>query len=123
MNKVKIVLWIIFSLFIVINFFENRDFFQTKQGLMINFVFKKTPTPELHNVIYFVICFFTGILLAYFSSLFDRFRCNKMIRYLNSANDAYLEMISALKNEVESLKGGNGEPMPKSDAESTSDVN
>ncbi|MFO7556383.1 MAG: hypothetical protein R6W88_14380 [Desulfobacterales bacterium] len=106
MKKVKIALSIIFLGFIAIIFFSNKDYFLAKQGLQIKlFVTEPFQIKELPNAIYFLVFFLTGFLIAYFISLSERFKSNKKIKILNSAATSQLEEISALKKEVDSLRG------------------
>lgn len=106
MKKMKIALWIIFLGFIAIIFFSNKDYFLAKQGLQIKlFVAEPFQIKELPNAIYFLVFFLAGFLIAYFISLSERFKSNKKIKNLNAAATSQLEEISALKREVNSLKG------------------
>ena len=106
MKKVKIVLWIIFVGFLAIVFFSNKDYFLAKQGIQVNLLFTEPfQIKELSNAIYFLIFFLAGFLIAYFISLSERFKSKKTIKNLNVAATSQLEEISALKKEIESLKG------------------
>ena len=106
MKKVKIVLWIIFLGFIAIIFFSNKDYFLVKQGIQINFPFTEPfHIKELPNVVYFLVFFLGGFLIAYFISLSERFKSKKTIKNLKAAATSQLEEISVLKKEVDSLKG------------------
>lgn len=106
MKKFKIVLWIIFFGLMAIVFFSNKDYFLAKQGIQINFPFNEPfQIQELPNAIYFLVFFLAGFLVAYFISLSERFKSKKTIKNLNAAATSQLEEISALKKEVDSLKG------------------
>ncbi|MBU1161828.1 MAG: LapA family protein [Proteobacteria bacterium] len=106
MKKVKIVLWTIFLGFIAIIFFSNKDYFLVKQGIQINLPFTEPfQIKELPNVVYFLIFFLAGFLIAYFISLSERFKSKKAIKNLNAAATSQLEEISILKKEINSLKG------------------
>ena len=105
MKKVKIALWIIFLGFIAIIFFSNKDYFLAKQGIQINLFFREAfQIKELPNVVYFLIFFLAGFLIAYFISLSERFKSKKTIKNLNAAATSQLEEISVLKKEMDSLK-------------------
>lgn len=106
MKRTKLVLWIIILGFVALIIFQNKEFFLRKQSLGINLYFVNYHTPELHNAIIFLACFMAGVIVAYFFSLSERFKSNKMIKDLNSSVDSHLETISALKSELESLKKG-----------------
>lgn len=106
MKKVKLALWIIFVGFLAIVFFSNKDYFLAKQGIQVNLLFTEPfQIKELPNAIYFLIFFLAGFLIAYFISLSERFKSKKTIKNLNAAATSQLEEISALKKEIDSLKG------------------
>ena len=105
MKKVKIALWVIFLGLIAIIFFSNKDYFMAKHGLQINlYVTEPFYIQELPNVIYFLVFFLAGFLIAYFISLSERFKSKKTVKNLNAAATSQLQEISALKKEVDSLK-------------------
>ena len=105
MKKFKLALWVIFLGLIAIIFFSNKDYFMAKQGFQID-LFYTEPflIQELPNVIYFLIFFLAGFLIAYFISLSERFKSKKTIKNLNAAATSQLEEISVLKKEIDSLK-------------------
>ena len=110
MKKLKIVLWLIIIGFIAILFFSNQDYFLAKQGLQMNLLFGEPfHKAEMPNVIFFLVFFLAGFLVAYFISLSDRFKSKKTVKNLNAAATSQLEEIAALKKEVESLQGGSSD--------------
>jgi len=123
MKKFKIALGVIIVGFFVIIFFSNKDYFMAKQGLKIDLlVGEPYHLKDLPNAFYFLIFFLIGFLIAYFTSLFDRFKSKKKIKTLNTAATDQLKEISALKKEMESLKGpgyGYSKPPEEQDAMST----
>ena len=123
MKKFKIALGVIIVGFFAIIFFSNKDYFMAKQGLKIDLlVGDPYHLKDLPNAFYFLIFFLVGFLIAYFTSLFDRFKSKKKIKTLNTAATDKLKEISALKKEVESLKGpgyGYSKPPEEQDAMST----
>jgi uncharacterized integral membrane protein len=107
MKKVKIALWVILLGLIALIFFSNKDYFMAKHGMQINlFVTEPFYIQELPNVIYFLVFFLAGFLIAYFISLSERFKSKKTIKNLNAATTSQLQEISVLKKEVDSLKSG-----------------
>jgi hypothetical protein len=77
-----------------------------KHGMQINlFVTEPFYIQELPNVIYFLVFFLAGFLIAYFISLSERFKSKKTIKNLKAATTSQLQEISALKKEIDSLKG------------------
>jgi len=123
MKKFKIALGVIIVGFFAIIFFSNKDYFMAQQGLKIDLlVGDPYHLKDLPNAFYFLIFFLVGFLIAYFTSLFDRFKSKKKIKTLNTAATDQLKEISALKKEVESLKGpgyGYSKPPEEQDAMST----
>jgi uncharacterized integral membrane protein len=105
MKKFKLALWVIFLGLIAIIFFSNKDYFMAKQGFQIDLFYTEPfQIQELPNVIYFLIFFLAGFLIAYFISLSERFKSKKTIKNLNAAATSQLEEISVLKKEIDSLK-------------------
>lgn len=107
MKKAKVALWIIFLGFIAIIFFSNKNyFFYTKQSMQILVPFAEPyKFKEMPNAVYFLVFFLAGFLIAYIISLSERFKSKKKIKNLNAAATSQLEEISALKKELDSLKG------------------
>jgi len=106
MKKVKIVLWIILLGFLAIIFYSNQDYFLAKQSIQIKIPHIATKSfKELPNVVYFLVFFVIGFLVAYFFSLSERFKSKKTIKNLNTAATSQLQEISTLKKELDSLKG------------------
>jgi uncharacterized integral membrane protein len=107
MKKVKIVIWIIIIGFLAIIFFSNKDYFLAKQSLQIKIPHIAAKSfKELPNVVYFLVFFVIGFLVAYFLSLSERFKSKKTIKNLNTAATSQLQEISDLKKEMDSLRGG-----------------
>ncbi len=107
MKKVKIVLWIILLGIIAIIFLSNKEyFFQDKNSIQIILPYIVTyKFKEMPNVVYFLVFFVIGFLIAYFLSLSERFKSSKTIKNLNAAATSQLQEISTLKKEMDSLKG------------------
>ena len=103
MKKLKIVLYIIVVAFIVLVFFQNKDFFIAKQGLNLNLYFTDAyQSPELPLVVWFLITLFIGLLVAYFFGLKERFKLKKIIKGLKAKIDTQMEMITQIRSELES---------------------
>lgn len=107
MKKAKIVFWVILIAFIALLAYQNWDFFMSTHRLRVNFLVRKFQTPELQNVVLFLIFFFAGLLIAYFFSLFDRFKSKKTIKNLTAALEENEKITASLKTEIEALKTGN----------------
>ena len=61
---------------------------------------------------------FAGVI-AYFFSLYDRFKSKKTIKNLNAATASQLEELAALKGELEALRGASSGGSAASEAQST----
>ena len=105
MKKAKIAFWLILIGFLVLLGYQNYDFFMAQHGLRINLLFVQYDTPQLQNAILFLIFFFTGFLISYFITLFERFKSKNMIKTLNTALDMNQKQLDELKKEVLLLKG------------------
>ena len=106
MKKFKYVLWAIFFALIGLLVFQNKPFFLTKYSLGINLGFYENVTPEVYNLIIIAAFFFCGMLIAYGTSLIERYRAKKTIKLLQSTIDASSQTIAELKKEVDALKVG-----------------
>ncbi|MBW1867315.1 MAG: hypothetical protein JRI38_06180 [Deltaproteobacteria bacterium] len=105
MKKIKIALWVIIFAFIGLVMYQNRVFFMAKQSFNINLYFIDSyETPEIYNAILFFAFFAVGLLVAYFFSLFSKFKSNKIIKDLKSSVTSSMQQMSVLKQELDSLK-------------------
>ena len=119
MKKVKIAFWIIIISFIGILIYSNKDFFLAKQALSLKLPFLVPyHSPELAIAIFFLAFFLSGFLIAYFFSLYDRFKSKKTIKNLNAAAAARQTESSALKSELETLKVGSPDSAEASKSQS-----
>ncbi|MFW6334441.1 MAG: LapA family protein, partial [Desulfosalsimonas sp.] len=83
MKKVKYMLVVIILGLVALAVYQNKGFFIEKQSLGINLYFFDYQGPELPNGIYYLAVFLIGVLIAYFSTLPQKFRSRKTIRQLN----------------------------------------
>ncbi|MBW2591890.1 MAG: hypothetical protein JRE58_02610 [Deltaproteobacteria bacterium] len=105
MKKIKIALWVIIFAFIGLVMYQNRVFFMAKQSFNINLYFiDNYETTEIYNAILFFAFFAVGLLVAYFFSLFSKFKSNKIIKDLKSSVTSSMQQMSVLKQELDSLK-------------------
>ena len=120
MKKAKIVFWIIIVAFTAVFIYQNKIFFMAKQSLSLKLPFLKIyHTPELPLAVIFLVFFLTGFLIAYFFSLYDRFKSKKTIRNLNTAAASQLEELATLKGELDALRGAPSGQSTESEAQST----
>lgn len=82
MKKVKLAFWLILLGLLGVVGWQNRPFFLDKQGIGIDYFFGNIYIPELQIALYFLIFFLAGLLIAYFSSLSERFVARRTIRKL-----------------------------------------
>ncbi len=106
MKKVKIGFWVVIIGFVVIVLYQNQDFFLGRQSLGINLLFADYKTPAIYNLVLFFICFIAGLLLGSYFLVMDRLKFTRRIKMLNTENDSQRKQISALQNEIGSIKGG-----------------
>mgnify|MGYP006283392331 FL=1 len=113
MKKVKIGLWLIAIAFLVLVGFQNKAFFLQKHRFDLNlWVTSPYETPEVYNAVLFVGCFLVGLVIAYLSGLFERYKTNKTIKQLTkTANERQAE-VEQLKAEVQALKNVPDETLP-----------
>lgn len=104
MKKFKYVLWALLIGFLGLLVYQNQLVFLSKHSLDINLGFTRYQIPELYSIVMIAAFFFVGMLLAYATSLFERFRARKQIRSLKQTVDAYTGTIATLKQEVAALK-------------------
>lgn len=119
MKKAKIVFWIIILVFTAVFVVQNKLFFMATQSLSLKLPFLKIyHTPELPHAVLFLVFFMAGFLIAYFFSLYDRFKAKKTIKNLNAAAAGQLEELAALKSELESFRRASSGPGTESQAQS-----
>ena len=106
MKKAKIAFWLILIGFIALIAYQNWDFFMSEHRFRLNlFVTEEFSTPKLQNAILFLFFFFSGLLIAYFITLFERFKSKKTIKMLTAALEMSRKELDALKKEILLLKG------------------
>jgi uncharacterized membrane protein YciS (DUF1049 family) len=109
MKKLKIILWVIIVAFIALVFFQNRDFFISKQGLILNLYFTNAyQSPKLPLIVWFLATLMIGFLISYLFGLTERFKLKKVIKGLKAKTDTQMEMITKIRSELESRTG----PLP-----------
>ncbi|MDX9787588.1 MAG: hypothetical protein RBT11_12460 [Desulfobacterales bacterium] len=102
MKKVKIALWLILIVVIVLLFFQNKEFFKEPQSFVFNpYITSPYTSPALPHAVWFLGCFMVGLLIAYFFSLMQRFKSNRIIKDLRAKNESLLDLISQLRKELE----------------------
>ena len=108
MKKIKIAFWGIILALVAVFGYQNWDFLKAKQILLfkVPFLQQAWHTPELPHAVLFLVFFLTGFLIAYFTSLYERFKTKKTIKNLNAAATSQLEELVSLKQELESLRKG-----------------
>jgi hypothetical protein len=113
MKNLRFVLWILLLLCLTVPMFQNQEVIMTKNSYRLNLlVVDEYRTPELPNAIVFLVFFFTGVLVTYFSSLRDRFKAHKTIRGMNQALVSQKAEIEALQRQVVDLKPESPGPAP-----------
>jgi len=120
MKKVKIVFWVIVLVFAAVFVYQNKIFFMAKQSLSLKLPFLEVyHTPELPHAVIFLVFFLIGFLIAYFFSLYERFKSKKTIKNLNTTTASQFEELEALKGELESLRSASSGGSTESQAQDT----
>lgn len=105
MKKFKYIIWALVLVLLGIVGYQNQEFFLYRNRISLNLgVIAPYTSPEIYNAVLFLGCFVVGFLVAYFSSLFDRFRSNKNIRQLNATIEAQKQQIDSLTSELAQTK-------------------
>jgi hypothetical protein len=101
MKKGKFVLWLLILGFIALVTFQNEDYFlNATRSLRLNlWVAPEYQTPNLPLVVYHLVFFLFGLLVAFGFSLSTRFRAHKAIKRLTVSVDSQQKELAALKNE------------------------
>jgi uncharacterized integral membrane protein len=110
MKKVKIVVLLVILGLIALIGVQNRDFILVTQQFSINLLFFNYQSPEIPNFALLIAFFMAGLLLAYFSSLMERFRARRVIKDLTGQVNAGREKSEALEKELAGLKAIPKEP-------------
>jgi hypothetical protein len=105
MKKVKIGFWLIFIAFLLLLGYQNKAFFLQRHSFDLNlWVTAPYHSPEIYNAVLFAGCFLAGLIIAYLSGLFERFKANKVCKQLGKTVDDQKNELSQLKSEVEAFK-------------------
>jgi Ni/Fe-hydrogenase subunit HybB-like protein len=104
MKKVKFAFWLIILALFGLLVYQNQSYFLTKHSLEINLYFTSGRTLPFHNLVIIVAFFGFGLLIAYTSSLFERFRANKTIKKLRADAQSLQGTIDQMRADVEALK-------------------
>jgi hypothetical protein len=105
MKKVKIAFWLIFIAFLLLLGYQNKAFFLQRHSFDLNlWVTAPYHSPEIYNAVLFAGCFLAGLIIAYLSGLFERFKANKVCKQLGKTVDDQRNELSQLKSEVEAFK-------------------
>ena len=121
MKKGKFVLWLLILGFIALVTFQNEDYFlNTTRSLRLNlWVAPEYQTPNLPLVVYHLVFFVFGFLVAFGFSMSTRFRARKAIKRLSVNVDSQQKELDALKSETARLKGEPAAVDPSGQTESS----
>jgi outer membrane murein-binding lipoprotein Lpp len=112
MKKVKIGLWLLLIAFLLLAGFQNKAFFLQKHSFDLNlWVTAPYQSAEIYNAVLFGGCFLAGLVIAYISGLFDRFKANKTIKQLTNTINDQKTQTEQLKTEIEALKTSSTQQM------------
>jgi len=118
MKKIKLVFWLILIGFLALLTYQNWDYFMSQHGLRINLFVAEYHTPPLQNAVLLLIFFFAGLLIAYFFTLFERFKSQRTIKSMTASLEMSEKLLNELKKEIQSLKGEPSAPADTPDENS-----
>jgi NADH:ubiquinone oxidoreductase subunit 5 (subunit L)/multisubunit Na+/H+ antiporter MnhA subunit len=104
MKKVKLTFWILIIGLLALLVYQNQTYFFSQYSLGINLGFFKRVSPDIYNLVIIAAFFCFGLLIAYISSLFDKFKAKKTIKELKSASKSHQDTITQMRQEVDALK-------------------
>lgn len=104
MKKVKLAFWIIILALFGVLIYQNQPYFLTKHSLGLNLYIFNRETVPVYNLVIIVALFAFGLLIAYTSSLIERFRANKTIKELRAKVKSQQGTLDQVKQDVEILK-------------------
>ena len=105
MKKVKIGFWLIIVAFLLLIGFQNKEFFLQKHSFDLNlWVTAPYHSAGIYNAVLFAGSFLAGLIIAYLSGLFERFKANKACKQLNKTVADQKNELAQLKTEVEAFK-------------------
>ena len=119
MKKIKLVFWLILIAFLALLSYQNWEYFMSQHGLRIDLFVVEYHTPPLQNAVLLLIFFFAGLLIAYFFTLFERFKSQRTIKSLTASLEMSEKLLDGLKQEIQTLKDEPPSP-PDTPAESIS---
>lgn len=94
----KINFFAILTILIVVSIFvfQNRSFFLSTEGIILNLGFIQYQTPDIYVGLFFLVSFFAGFIISYFFNLAARFNSQKTIKNLNEVIALQRKKIGAL---------------------------
>ena len=111
MKKIKYIMWLIIIALIGIIIYQNQEYFLARQSLGINlWIGEPYQTPELLNVVFFLIVFGVALIIGYLFSLAARFRANQTVKAMRRELESQVETIAALQRELDTYKPSGPEP-------------
>lgn len=106
MKKFRIVLWVILIVLLALVFFQNKAFFMGKQALILNlYAIDELQSSPLPIAVWFLVALCIGFVVAYFFALVEKFKTKRMMKALKAQTHTQMEMITQLKNELETHTG------------------
>jgi hypothetical protein len=107
MKKGKLVFWLLILGAIAVVVFQNEGYFMdTQQSLRLNLkAFPEYQSPQLPLVVFHLLFFGFGLIVAYLFGGLNRWRRRKAVTHLTAENAAQRAEIESLKAELAGLKG------------------
>ncbi len=105
MRKIKYVLWLIIVVLLAAFIYQNNAYFMDRQSIVVNLGFDEKISPELPNLLYFVIVFLVGFILSFVMNFSDRWKKRKTIKQLNQQVDSGKKRIDELEAKLMTAQG------------------
>ncbi len=105
MRKIKYVLWLIIVVLLAAFIYQNNEYFMDRQSIFVNLGFDEKTSPELPNLLYFVVVFLVGFILSFVMNFSDRWKKRKTIKQLNQQVDSGKKRIDELEAKLMAAPG------------------
>lgn len=108
MKKVKIGIWGIIFATMALLFYQNKAFFwDMRQSLRFNLgILPEYNSASLPVIVFFLLFFFFGLVVAYLFALPEKVRNRKTIKKLNASTTAQEQELSQLKSGLHTAAPG-----------------
>ncbi len=106
MKKIKYFLWLIILIAFGVLFYQNYDYFMTANALKFDLKISSWnwTIPELQNIVFFAICFFSGFIITGIKLLTGNFKFKREMKTKDIAISSLKEQLNILNAELDVFK-------------------